>query len=282
VADHLIAGLHCADLADDAAAFVLGALEPARAAAVRAHLSMCPEPHPEMAELGGVLPALFESIDPITPPADLGARIRAAADAERAAAQAAPTMPRPAHVAVQQRPSRAPERQAGGFWTGLFRRPVWAAATLVAALALVALGAWNVQLRDQVAGLQTYRDGVATVLDQAARPGAQLAVLAPGSGTAGPSGLAVVGADGSLSLVMKDLRPTSGAQVYEAWVIAGKAAPVPIAGFTVGAGGAGSLTASHAPLGQGVTVALTLEPGPGATTPTLPIVVAGVAAAQSS
>jgi len=282
VADHLIAGLHCADVADDAAAFVLGALEPARAAAVRAHLGTCPEPHPEMAELGGVVPALFELADPMRPPADLGARIRAAAEAERAATQAAPAPARPDRAPVRQRPSRDSERQAGGFWSGLFRRPVWAAASLVVVLAFVALGAWNVQLRDQVAGLQAYRDGVAAVLDQASRPGAQLAVLAPGSGAAGPSGLAVVGADGSLSLVMKDLTPTSGAQVYEAWVIAGKAAPVPIAGFTVGAGGTGSLTASHAPLGQGVTVALTLEPGPGATTPTLPIVAAGVAAAQSS
>jgi len=282
VADHLIAGLHCAEVAEDAAAFVLGALDPARADAVRAHLAACPEPHPEIAALGGVVPALFESVDEIAPPPELGARIRAAAEAERAAVQSARAPMRPAGVPPRERPSRAPERQAGGFWSSLFRRPVWAAVSLVAALALVALGAWNVQLRDQVSGLQTYRDGVAAVLDQASRPGAQLAVLAPGSGTAGPSGLAVVGADGSLSLVMKDLKPTSGAQVYEAWVIAGTAAPVPIAGFTVGAGGAGSLTASHAPLGLGVTVALTLEPGPGATTPTLPIVAAGVAAAQSS
>jgi anti-sigma-K factor RskA len=78
---------------------------------------------------------------------------------------------------------------------------------------------------------------------------------------------------------MHDLAPTSGAQVYEAWLIAGKNAPVPIGGFTVNASGTASFATTHPALGAGVTVALTLEPGPGATTPTLPIVAAGAAGA---
>jgi hypothetical protein len=164
----------------------------------------------------------------------------------------------------------------------LFRRPVWAAVSLAAALAVVILGVWNVQLRDQVADLSTYRNGVAAVLDQAAQPGSQLAVLAAPTGGTGPSGFAAVGADGSVALVMHQLAPTAGAQVYEAWLIAGTGAPVPIGGFTVGAGGAAAFSTGHSSLGAGVTVALTLEPGPGATTPTLPIIAAGKAAGQSS
>lgn len=283
MADHLIGGLHCADATELAPAFVLGALEPAETAAVREHLAGCPEAHAEFAELGGVVPALLDTVDAIQPPADLGARIRAAAESERAAAvgRTAP-LPSPARTPVAITIPPAGGAAAGRPSVGLFRRPVWAAVGLAAALALVALGVWNVQLRDQVNDLSTYRNGVAAVLDQAASPGAQLAVLASGAGAIGPSGLAAVGADGNVALVMHELTPTTGAQVYEAWLIAGAGAPVPIGGFTVGAGGSAWFTTSHASLGDGVTVALTLEPGRGATTPTKPIIAAGKAAPQSS
>jgi len=283
VADHHVGGLHCADATDLAAAFVLGALDPSEAAAVREHLAGCPEAHSEFAELGGVAPALLANVEIVQPPADLRARIRAAAEAELAArstpaaqAEVPAPQPRPA------RPAAAIDVPPAGRWAGgLFRRPVWAAVSLAAALALVALGVWNVQLRSQIDDLSTYRNGVAAVLDQAARPGAELAVLSTAAAN-GPSGIAAVGADGSVALVMHELAPTSGNQVYEAWLIAGKGAPVPIGGFTVGSGGSAWFATPHASLGEGVTVALTLKPGPGATTPTLPIIAAGKAAAQSS
>src|SRR3989442_1218724 len=85
------------------------------------------------------------------------------------------------------------------------------------------------------------------------------------------------GGGGSVQVVMRGLAPTSGDKVYEAWVIAGQNAPVPIGSFTVGSDGTGYLAAGGAPAGAGVTVALTLEPGPGAKTPTPPIISAGVA-----
>jgi anti-sigma-K factor RskA len=263
VADHLVAGLHCADASDLAAAFVLGALESAEMDAVRRHLAGCPEPHAEFAELGSVVPALFEAVDIVEPRANLGARIH-----DAAAAQARATHGRP-------EPSRLVESTRWGDG----RRPVWMALGLAAALALVALGAWNLQLRDQIEGLTTYRNGVAAVLEEAAQPGAQLAVLA-NPGTSGPSGLAVVSNRGAnVSLVMRDLAPTSGAEVYEAWLIAGENAPVPIGSFTVSASGVATFTASAPPPSDlpSLTVALTREPGPGATTPTLPIVALGTA-----
>jgi anti-sigma factor RsiW len=277
VADHLVGGLHCADATDLAAAFVLGALDPADAAAVRVHLAGCPEAHAEFAELGAVVPALLETVDAVEPPRDLGARIRAAAEAEQAGAtQASAPMPSHARTPVAIDIPR-PGRPAAG----LFRRPVWAAVSLAAILAVVALGVWNVQLRDQINDLSTYRNGVAAVLDEAARPGAEVAVLTTTAGT-GPSGIAAVGADGAVALVMHELAPTSGAQVYEAWLIGSTGAPVPIGGFTVGSGGSAWFATPHASLGAGVTVALTLEPGPGATTPTMPIIAAGKEAPQSS
>lgn len=302
MADHIVAGLHCGDVEDLAASFVLGALEPGEADAVRAHLAGCPEAHVEVAELGSVVPALFETVDLVEPSSALRDRILAAAAADLAPAtgsavdtdalpapsasvQAAPrTIDLPRTVDTPraiQMPRAADTARAGRGWAIPFGRPAWTAAAIAAALALVALGAWNLQLRDEIAGLTAYRNGVVEVLEQAARPGAQLAVLAAPDGAGGPSGLAAVAADGSIALIMRDLAPTSGTQVYEAWLIAGDGAPVPIGGFRVGADGSAAFATAHAPLGAGVTVALTLEPAPNATTPTVPIIAVGQAAQSS-
>lgn len=291
MADHLVGGLRCADVTELAAAFVLGALEPAEADAVRRHLAGCPEAHAELAELGSVTPALLESVDIVEPPAGLRDRILAAAaaetqrgvdaqptvdtrramDAPRVVTDRRPTMDQPRRLDTQPQSS-----------LGAFRRPVWMAVGIAAALALVALGAWNLQLRNDVADLTAYRDGVVEVLDAATRPGAQLAVLSSPDGAAGPSGLAAVSPDGSVALVMRDLKPTSGSQVYEAWLIGSDGNPIPIGGFQVGPSGAASFASSKATADPGATVALTLEPGPGATTPTQPFIAAGKASSQAS
>ena len=293
MADHLVGGLHCDDASDLAASFVLGALEPAEADAVRAHLAGCPEAHAEFAELGSVVPALFETVDVVAPPPALRDRIlAAAADTQRIAdTQRAVDTRRIADTQRAVAPVAAPEprrvieiprrsdavRPSGPI--SMFRRPVWAAVAIAAALAVVALGAWNLQLRDQINGLTAYRNGVAAVLDQASQPGAQLAVLTDPAGQ-GASGLAVVAKGGTgVSLVMRDLAPTIGTEVYEAWLIAGENAPVPIGGFTVDATGIATFTTTAPAPGAGATlaVALTKEPGPGATTPTKPIIAVGAA-----
>lgn len=260
---------------------MLGALEPAEADAVRAHLAGCPEAHAEFAELGSVVPALFETVDVVAPPPALRDRILAAAadtrriaDTQRAVAPVA--APEPRRVIEIPRRSDA-VRPSGPI--SMFRRPVWAAVAIAAALAVVALGAWNLQLRDQINGLTAYRNGVAAVLDQASQPGAQLAVLTDPAGQ-GASGLAVVAKGGTgVSLVMRGLAPTIGTEVYEAWLIAGENAPVPIGGFTVDATGIATFTTTAPAPGAGATlaVALTKEPGPGATTPTKPIIAVGAA-----
>ncbi len=296
MADHLVAGLHCGDASDLAASFVLGALEPAEADAVRAHLAGCPEAHAEFAELGSVVPALFETVDVVAPPPALRDRIlAAAADTQRSTAadtqrladtQSAadtqraipfPSAAKTARPAMEIPRREDPARSMGP--SSFFRRPVWGAVAIAAALAVVALGAWNLQLRDQINGLTNYRNGVAAVLDQASQPGAQLAVLTDPAGP-GASGLAVVGKGGTgVSLVMRDLAPTTGTEVYETWLIAGANAPVPIGSFTVDATGIATFTTTAPAPGDAPTlaVALTKEPGPGATTPTNPVIAVGAA-----
>jgi anti-sigma-K factor RskA len=252
---------------DLAAGFVLGALEPDEERAVREHLATCSLQHDELAELGGVVAALAESVEQVEPPASLRDRVMAAAarDLEtRRSGAAQPGTPPSAQAAVPGiRPAARPARLG------------WALG-LAAVLVIAALGAWNVTLRSDLDAAAAYRQHVEQVLTAAARQGSHSAVLRSDANPA-IGGLAVVASDGSVQVLMRGLAPTTGSNVYEAWVIAGENAPVPIGSFTVGSDGTGYLIASGAPAAAGITVALTLEPGPGATTPTPPIISAGVA-----
>jgi hypothetical protein len=283
--DRLVAGMRCSEAEDVAAGFVLGALEPGEMDRVRAHLAECPEPHPELAELGSVTPALLAAVPQVEAPAALGERILAAARAEASRApdtmatdtmatdtmgRAADTMPRPVVTAERTRPR-------GGLLGFLdSARPAWALAGVAAVIAVV-LGAQTLRLqseRDQVAA---YQRGVAAVLDLAAQPGAQLAVLKAGEGISGPGGLAAVGPSGEVRLAMTGLSPTSGSQVYEAWVIAGTGAPQPIGGFVVGSSGSAAFSVPQSTTTDGLVIALTLEAKPNPSAPTLPIIASGTA-----
>jgi anti-sigma factor RsiW len=298
VPDRELAGLRCSDVLELSGAFVLNALTPSEADAVRRHVASCPEAHAEIMELGAVVPALFETIEPAEAPAGLKDRILAAAAAEQAA-MAAPDQVMPAAAGQADRAIDTPRAAADtqrtikpypaaadtlprGFDFGaLFRRPIWAGVAAAAFVAAVAFGALYTQVRGDNEALIAYRNGVVEVLEEAAREGAQLAVLSAPEDPAGPTGLAAVGANGSVAMVMRDLDPTSGTQVYEAWLIGAEGVPIPIGSFQVGASRTASFTTARASLGPGVTVALSLEPQPGATTPTV-VVAAGAAQAQSS
>ena len=147
---------------------------------------------------------------------------------------------------------------------------------IAAVLAIVLLGGWNLLLQGQLNAAKTYEQNVATVLDVAAQPGSTTAILTPAGGTGG-SGLAAISSSGNVTIAMQDLAPTTGSTVYTAWAIGGDGVPVPIGDFTVGSGGTGTLEASGVPATSGILLALTLEPQPGAKTPTLPIISKGVA-----
>ena len=277
--------LTCDAVRELAGAFVLGALDPAEDAAVRAHLAASghADAHPEFEELGGVIPALFEMVPVVEPPDGLKSRIMAAAAADLAArggaAEAAPSgTPAPAlaptptavepaaPVAFPTAAERAERRARTSTSTWLLR--------IAAVLVIAALGSWNLLLQGQLSAAQTYERNVAAVLDAAAEPGSLTAVLAS-EGTG--SGLASVQQDGDLAIAMRNLAPTTGDFVYEAWVIGTDGVPVPVGNFRVGDSGIGFLQAGGLPAVEGITLALTLEPGPGATTPTMPIISAGVA-----
>jgi hypothetical protein len=293
----------CEQVRDLAPGFVLGALEPDEERLVREHLATCDRPHPEFDELGGVVPYLADSVDVVEPPAELKARILAAAAADleargsaRPAAAEPPAVEQPAPRAIPAPPPirvpgpddvertgarrEAVERLRGGAReparpSGL---PGWAVG-LAAVLAIVVLGGGlvaftNVQRELDVA--RTYERGVQAVLEVGQRPGGRTVALAPAAG-GGPGGLAAVASDGSVALVVRDLAPLSGSEVYEAWLVGAGGTPVPIGDFRPAAGGAAVFTTSSAPVEEVVTLALTREPGPDSTTPTEPILASGEA-----
>jgi anti-sigma-K factor RskA len=286
--------LTCDEVREMAGAFVLGALLQPEEDAVRAHLATCSDAHAEIAELGGVLPVLDASVPVVEPPAGLRARIMAAAAADLEARAGAPGVPAVGAPAVPAAPtSAAPPVTAAAAGSTVptpfpsadertARRSGASAGSWVlriaAVLAIVLLGGWNLLLQSQVNPANAYEQSVAAVLDVAAQPGSHTAILTA-AGASGGSGLAAISASGAVSIAMQDLAATSGKTVYTAWAIGGDGVPIALGDFTVGNNGTGSLAATGAPTAAGVVVALTLEPGPGATTPTLPIISKGVATA---
>ena len=275
-----VRALTCDEVRELAGGFVLGALEVDEADAVRAHLAGCSDPHAEVAELASGLPAFWEAMPIVEPPVALKARLLAAAAGDRPVAVGIAAGDRPVaariaaiHPASTTRRDRVASRRMLG----------WAAA-IAAILVIGALGAWNVVLQGQVGTLRAEQDSVAAVIHAGAISGSVTAMLtAPeASGPYGPTGLAAVTRTGSLVLAMRDLRPTAGDQVYQAWVIVPGSAPVPTGSFRVGESGTGSIAAAPAPVQVGAVVGLTLEAGPGATTPTLPMLAAGTTATPTN
>jgi anti-sigma factor RsiW len=246
-----------------AAPFVLGALEPDEEAAVREHLRTCSQSHAQFEELGSVVPALAEAVESVEPPPALKARILAAAAADRAP-DVVVASPPPLVVPI---PIEAHRRGPS---------PVSWVLVAAAGIAIVALVAVNLLTLGRLNASEQHARDVAAVLETGSQPGAVTAVLAP-TEAGGPRGLAAVGTDGALTMAVQDLQPTSGSEVYEGWAIVGDEAPVPIGSFTVGDSGTGRLDGTGVPAEPGVTLALTREPGPGAQTPTLPILTAGTA-----
>ena len=288
--------LTCDEVRDLAGAYVLGALEAHEAAAVRRHVAGGhADAHPEVAELGSVIPALLEAVPLVEPPDGLKARIMAAAAADLAARGGARTTPPPVAEPSATAPTAAtapvapapvaPAAAAPIAFPGAEERAARRGATLAggwllriaAVLAIAVLGGWNLLLQNDLGAARRYEQNVAAVLATASQPGSLTAILTADGGSG--SGLAAVSELGDVALAMRDLAPTTGSTVYEAWVIGSDGVPVPLGAFTVDNSRTAFFEGSGLPAAEGIVLALTLEPGPGATTPTLPIISKGVAAA---
>ena len=232
------------ELESSVAAWVLGALEPEEAEALRSHVEGCATCREVEKRLRRVVGALPLAAEEVSPPARLRARVLAAAAAGRPEAAAAAVAPRP-------RPRPRPVLAPGG--AGLATRiPAYA----MAAVAVVAL----------LVGVL-----VGEVALHPAAPAQQVAryTLAGHDGMAGARATVVYLMSDGVALVDFTGMPAPGAgRVYEVWLIPSKGSPVAAGVFVPDANGSRVVLVNQSLAGYSV-MAVTNEVGPdGAAAPT--------------
>jgi hypothetical protein len=208
----------CDRVRDLASGFVLESLDPAEMIAVREHLGSCSKFHPELRELGGVVPYLGGSLDPVEPSSQLRATVIAAARADLLARQEV-TAPAPvsarADVTAAARqnvvalaPVRAARARRAAFWAG----------RIAAAVAVIALVGYAVVLKadlDKAHSDATNADKVYAALMQS---GSRSAFLTPSQGHRGAGEAVLMIASGHVLVNLHGLDATSGDQVYMVWI----------------------------------------------------------------
>lgn len=276
--------IRCERVRELAPGFVLGALDAADMAAVHQHLIGCRDPHPELRELGGVLPYLATSLEPVEPPARLRAAVIAAAQADLAA------HPRSAEVAgsrvatirrtIPAPESGAVEAEAAEQVNGAMVVSLTSARRSRRRRAL----AWTTRVAAAAAVVAVVAYGFGVIHEPGAGPSAGPSFDYKGQGTvyAGltpqasshAAGLAVLKPSGHLYVYVNGLAPTTGDQVYMVWVTAAK--DTILAGyFTVNAQGDGSIQMDNVPRAASLWVQVCIEPNEHVTQPTGPTVASG-------
>lgn len=261
----------CERVREIASGFVLGALDPAEMTAVREHLDRCRKPHPELRELGGVLPYLAVSLQPVEPPRHLRAAVLAVVEADmrarRREAAAATPEPVPA-VAAAAPPSGGQVISLASVRRVRSRRALVWLTRVAAAVAVVGLiGGYAMVIRGELNRPQPssyyYH-----------QPGDRSTDLDPQNDNKA-SGIAVLRPTGNVVAYMHGLTPTKGDQVYTVWLGADDADPVAVASFTVDGLGEAIAQIDQAPRAAQLHVSVTLEPKSGAIAPTGPVVLSG-------
>ena len=265
-------------LREGAGLYALGALAAEERNAFEAHLATCAECAAEVRALGGVVTALPYAVPQVDPPTSLRGRVLAAVGAPAAASR--PT--------AAEMPARARTGFVSAGWLS-------AAALLIASLAL---GAYAVNLRQRVVGLETRLRGAVNRLDlterqladavlAAERAQTRLAVLtspdlkqvnltgqAPAPRAAGR---AFWSRSNGLLFAANELPPLPAGRTYQLWYLTPGA---PVSAGLVKPDGRGRIAASFdAPpnLPEPTGIAVSIEPESGVPAPTGAIYLAGLA-----
>ncbi len=290
----------CDRVRELAPGFVLGALDPDEMIAVEDHLEGCPEPHPEVEELGGVLPYLAESLEPVEPPAWLRESVIAAAKTDLETRRAGRSSERPVAepVAVAAAASvmapATPVAEAPVVAAASDRKPAqvislarvrasrrrrvfgWAVGA-AAAVAVLALSGSALLFQGDIASLaraQKARDQQAKIEYALTLKDTRTAVMAAADGSSA-TGIAALRPTGNVIMTLHGLTATHGDQVYVVWLSSDNATPVKVGSFTVDDSGEGGVEVDNVPTSASLWLFVCKEPNGNVTKPTGPMVVSG-------
>ena len=278
-----------AEVLELAPLYVLGALDEHEVARVRAHLASCAQPHPDLDELGRVVPHLADALEPVDAPPELRARILAAVAedarlrsgsvASQRPAVAGPAVAGPAVVGAAEVPSEAARREEAREPVALRargeRRTTWTrfALPVAAAFVIAALGGWNLLLQRQIADAGERAALLTSAVAALGTPGTSIARLTPTGGSPGAAGVAVVPRDGPGYLVLVGLPEAPAGKTYQAWYVS-DVGPASIGLLRVEEGAPAVLAGLERRPGV-EQVAVTVEPEGGSASPTTQPIVAG-------
>ena len=268
----------CDRVRDVAAGFVLGALDIDEMISVSDHLDTCPELHPEIGDLGGVVPYLAETLEPLEPPAWLRESVIAAAQADLAARRpvaaqpiAIPTVARSSQVAATWQTEVIPFASARA---SRRRRALTWATRIAAAVAVVVLAGYAVVLQGDLSRFKQDSDTTSTLLYAIGQPDTRLAALTSHDGS-NAGGLAVLMPTGHIIVKVTNLVPTKGDEAYVVWLTADNGVQSKVGSFTVSDSGEGVLQVDNVPTSPSLWIWVCKEPNSNVTKPSGPTIVSG-------
>ncbi len=244
-------------------------------ASVREHLSTCAKPHPELREMGGVVPYLGGSLDPVEPPKHLRAAVMAAAledlrarSAEKAAPEAAPVFTVLAPVRSARVVSLARVRALRS------RRAVAWLTRVAAAVAVVSLVGYAAAVQGDLNHAHQAQATANNFYSKYTVPGVLHFVLTPETGLQG-AGDALLLPSGHVQVLLHGLEPTTGDEVYMVWSSVDGGAITRAGWFTVDDQGQGFLEMDNEFPSTSLWLMVCLEPNSGVQKPTGPAIVTG-------
>ena len=266
----------CEKVRELASGFVLGALDTDELIAVQDHLDTCAKGHPEISELGGVVPYLAVTIDPVEPPEWLRESVIAAARAD---------------LQVSRRVGKIAERRAAEpvavpVAAVAFPEPVAASGGNLVSLAAERFArrrkALVLGLSAVAASLALIVGGVAFVIPgQAPDPSTlwNLGVNGPGTRsltvTGAVSGKVSLFPSQHLWLQLSGLPQTHGDETYVVWITTDNGVVSRLASFRMDGNGSILLDAGNVPNSASLWVSVCKEPNDKVTKPTGPSVASG-------
>ena len=263
----------CDRVRELASGFVLGALDTDDMIAVGDHLESCRKPHPEVNELGGVLPCIAEALEPVEPPSWLRESVIAAARADLAARR---RVDEPVVIAATPSERRglqplAPVISIAAARLSRRRRALTWAMRAAAVVAIVALSGYSINLQSQLQQARANQDAQASMLNALADPATRQAVLVPADGSHA-GGVAALRPTGHILLSAYGLAATTDTHEYVVWLSSGDTSPsgawTKEGSFTVDSSGTVPTTAD-------LWIYICLEANDGVKQPTGPRVLGG-------